>query len=352
MSDPFTNNSSLTTNKKGGSSIKSRGLGSSERDASSAEGTSSTTKTSSTTTKTSNSSGATISTASAFNSTTTSTGNSTSGRQLSQCALTLRETILTIEWTDGAAREVSVNLNQYVAYTSGVLRWVSRGQGGFRSTCQEKSIRLDGTDLIASCREAHSGNYQPVRLSLNGCITFNPLTNLFEPSELEATSSIPGAKEIVASSTSLLDVTLISSFNLAKFLGDPGFQKVMTGVAERAENDAQDRRLAVMSQMNEEVEEINKEVNDLQKRLESVASRAQKATKDMKTQLDAISSESAQRFEREMTTLINSVAKMTMNAIYAQIRELTVLSVDQQTAYETNWPLPPPKTEGPTASAH
>ncbi|KAJ6540588.1 hypothetical protein B0H19DRAFT_1175901 [Mycena capillaripes] len=126
----------------------------------------------------------------------------------------------------------------------------------------------------------------------------------------------------------------------------------MTGVAERAENDAQDRRLAVMSQMSEEVEEINKEMNDLQKRLESVASRAQKATEEVRTQLDAISNESAQRFEREMITLTNAVAKMTINAVYAQLRELTVLTVEQQTAYQTHWPLPPHKTERPTATAH
>ncbi|KAJ7925114.1 hypothetical protein B0H13DRAFT_2314902 [Mycena leptocephala] len=277
------------------------------------------------------------------------TRNSASGQQLSQCTLTLRETILTIKWTDGAG--VTVNLNQYVRYIGGELQWVPRGTGGFRSACQEKSILLEGTILVASCREVDSASYKQVRLDLNAYITFNSTSNVFEPLELEF--SLMGAEKIVDSSRSLLDVTLISSFNLSKLLRDPTFYKAITDVSERAENDAHDRRLAVMSQMNEEVTEINKEVNELRERLEEVVNKSQRATEEMKTQLEAISKESAQRFEREMTMLIEAVAKMTMKAVYAQIRELElkVLTVEQQEAYEAHWPAPPPyKTQSPTVS--
>ncbi|KAF7328737.1 High osmolarity signaling protein SHO1 [Mycena venus] len=297
--------------------------------------------------------------------TSVSVPNSVSGQQLSNCTLTLRETILTIGWT-GAVHDVTVNLNLYVAYIGGELRWVSRGTGGFRNTCQEKSILLEGAVLVASGREGHSGNFKQVRLDLNSYITLNSATGLFEPKELEV--SLTGAEKILDSSRSLLDISLISSFNLSKLLRDPAFHKTITDVAERAENDAHDHRLAVMSQMNEEVEEIKKEVNGLQKklesgvsnkegnefqkRLESIVNRFQKATEEMKTQLESISQESAQRLEREMTILIDAVTKMAMKTVYAQIRELElkVLTVQQQEAYEVQWPSSY-KTEGTTTEA-
>ncbi|KAJ7241973.1 hypothetical protein C8J57DRAFT_1244221 [Mycena rebaudengoi] len=270
--------------------------------------------------------------------------------KLSQCTLTLRETILTIEWTGGP--HVTVNLNQYVAYIGGELRWVSRGTGGFRSTCQGKSILLEGTVLVASCREGDSGDYQKVRLDLNDYIVFDSETNAFRPHELEFT--LTGAEKIVDSSRSLVDITLISSINLSKLLRDPGFYKAIKDVAERAENDAHDQRLAVMSKMNEEVEEIKKEVDELKKRLDSVVSRSQEATEEMTTQLESISEKSTQRFEREMTTLINAVAKEAMKAVYAQIRELElkVLTVEQQKAYQDYWSPPPYKPEGTAESVH
>ncbi|KAJ7020519.1 hypothetical protein C8F04DRAFT_1196560 [Mycena alexandri] len=106
------------------------------------------------------------------NNMTRSSGNSTSGPRLSdsECTLALRGTILTIRWTGGTgtAKAVTVNLNLYVAYTDGGLHWVSRGAGGFRSTSEEKSIRLgEGAVLVASCREGSSGSYQDVQLDLN-----------------------------------------------------------------------------------------------------------------------------------------------------------------------------------------
>ncbi|KAJ7321284.1 hypothetical protein DFH08DRAFT_1085920 [Mycena albidolilacea] len=345
MSDPATNNSA---SKRGSSPTRK---GTSAHDTSSTETASKTTKTSSTTTKTSKSSSSTATGNTLISNTltsSTSTRNTSSGQDLSQCTLTLRETILTIEWTGGSP--VIVNLNQYVAYIGGQLRWVSRGTGGFRTTCQEKSIQLDGTVLVASCREGDSGDYQKVRLDLTPHIIFDSTTNFYRPDELEFT--LAGAETIVESSRSLMDITLISTFNLSKLLREPAFNRAITEVAERAESDAHDQRLAAMNGMTEEVEEIKKEVEDLQKRLESVATRSQKATEDMKTQLESISKESTQRFEREMTTLVNALAKEAMKAVYAQIRELQVLTVEQQTAYESHWPPPPYKadaTPGPTA---
>ncbi|KAJ7260453.1 hypothetical protein B0H12DRAFT_1217928 [Mycena haematopus] len=334
MSDP-------ATNKRGASPT---------RKVSSTEAMSTTTKSSSTTTKTSKSSGSTASAASTFISntvTSASTKTTTSSRQLSQCTLTLRETILTIE-SDGD--HVTVNLNLYVAYIGGQLRWVPRGTGGFRNTCQEKSIKLEGTVLVALCREGHSGDYQQVQLDLSDRIIFDSETKAFRPDELEFT--LTGAEKIIDSSRSLMDITLISSFNLAKLLREPAFHKAITDVAERAENDAHDQRLAVVSQMNEKVEEIKEEVDELKKRLERVVGKSEQATEEMKNQLESISKESAQRFEREMTTLINAVAKEAMNAVYAQIRELTVLTVEQQKAYEVNWPPPPYKSDGTPESVN
>ncbi|KAJ7022354.1 hypothetical protein C8F04DRAFT_1194563 [Mycena alexandri] len=246
---------------------------------------------------------------------------------------------------------VTVNLNLYVAYTDGELHWVSRGAGGFRSTSAEKSIRLEeGAVLVASCREGSSGSYQDVQLDLNDYFTFNSGTNVFEPIELEFT--LEGAEEIVESSRSLMDITLISSFNLSKLLNEPVLHKAITDVAERAESDAQDQRSAVMSQMNEEVEAINEEMKELKEKLEKVANRSRKATEEVNEKLETISKESSQRFEREMTTLINAVAKMAMKAVYAQIRELElkVLSVKQQEVYEAHWPPPPYKAAAATGS--
>ncbi|KAJ7827843.1 hypothetical protein B0H14DRAFT_3144384 [Mycena olivaceomarginata] len=340
MSDPATKNSA---SKRGTSPTGKGTSGTSAHDTSSTETASKTTKTSSTTTKTSKSGSTATGNTLISNTVTssTSTRNTSSGQDLSQCTLTLRGTILTIEWTGGSP--VTVNLNQYVAYIGGGLRWVSRGTGGFRTTCEEKSIQLDGTFLVASCREGDSGDYQKVRLDLNHHIIFDSATGFYRPDELEFT--LAGAETIVESSRSLLDITLISTFNLSKLLREPAFNKAITEVAERAESDAHDQRLAAMNEMTEEVEEIKKEVEDLQKRLESVATRSQKATEDMKTQLESISKESTQRFEREMTTLVNALAKEAMKAVYAQIRELQVLTVEQQTAYESHWPPPPYKAD-------
>ncbi|KAJ7790870.1 hypothetical protein B0H14DRAFT_2937696, partial [Mycena olivaceomarginata] len=295
--------------------------GTSAHDTSSTETASKTTKTSSTTTKTSKSGSTATGNTLISNTVTssTSTRNTSSGQDLSQCTLTLRGTILTIEWTGGSP--VTVNLNQYVAYIGGGLRWVSRGTGGFRTHARRRKVRLD----------------------LNHHIIFDSATGFYRPDELEFT--LAGAETIVESSRSLLDITLISTFNLSKLLREPAFNKAITEVAERAESDAHDQRLAAMNEMTEEVEEIKKEVEDLQKRLESVATRSQKATEDMKTQLESISKESTQRFEREMTTLVNALAKEAMKAVYAQIRELQVLTVEQQTAYESHWPPPPYKAD-------
>ncbi|KAF7377918.1 hypothetical protein MSAN_00215600 [Mycena sanguinolenta] len=334
--------------KRGSSPLRKTAFGPSVQSASSAQAMSTSTKTTSTTTKTSNSSGSIDSGANTLINTVTSTSTRSTnfGGQLSQCTLVLRETILTI---DGGDRG-TINLNQYVAYIGGKLLWVSRGTGGFRSASKEKSIVLEGTVLVAWCREGNSGNYQKAELDLNGYIILDSKTNVFRPTEVEFT--LAGAEKIVDSSRSLMDITLISSFNLSKLLRDPAFYHAITDVAERAESDAHDQRLAVVSEMTEEVEEIKKEVEELRQKLESVATRSQDATEKMKTQLESISKESTQRFEREMTTLINAVAKEAMRAVYTQIRELElkVLTVEQQKVYEAHWPPPPYKPEATAAS--
>ncbi|KAJ7718466.1 hypothetical protein B0H16DRAFT_1700691 [Mycena metata] len=299
------------------------------------------TKNSSSTTKTSNetSSGGTTYSSTTFNSEKKSSTTQSSGFRLSdpECTLTLQGTILTIRWSGNAQ---DVNLNLYVAYMNGRLTWTARGSGGFRSVSEEKTIRLKDTTLIASCREGKSAAYEETRLDLNNYFTFDSATNVFVPNELAFT--LVGGEKIIDSSRSLVDITLISQFNLAKLLREPAFYKAITDVAERAESDAEDRRSAVMNSMSDEVEEINKEMKELTERLEKVATKAQKATKEVNEKLEAISRESTKRFEREMTTLIVAVEAMAMKAFYAQIYELQLkfLSVEQQSAYATHWPPP------------
>ncbi|KAJ7644689.1 hypothetical protein FB45DRAFT_298757 [Roridomyces roridus] len=282
-------------------------------------------------------------TSSSSSSHSSSSTTSASGGFLSQAKLTLRrDTLLDITWSN-AAHDVTINLNQYVAFTGNKLVWSVRDAGGFRSAC--KGIVLDGTFLVAYAREDADGS-QESRLDLGGYIIFNPLTKVFEPAGLGFSQD--GAEKIVASSRSLLDVTLISSFNIAKLLRDPAFAHAIKDVAERAETNAQNQREEAMREMSEEVEGIKNEANQLRDRLDKLASRADTAMSEMKSHIEEISRESSSRFEQEMTTLINSVAAMTLKAVYAQIRELDlkILNVDQQTAYETHWAPPPYQPTG------
>ncbi|KAJ7056305.1 hypothetical protein C8F01DRAFT_1311061 [Mycena amicta] len=331
--------SSTGANKKTSSTTSASGNSSTT----SASNTSSNTKSSSTTSnsKTSKTSGSTTSsTSTTSSSSSSSTSSSSSSGQLGLATLTLRGTILTIAWADAAA-DVTVNLNLYVAYKGGKLEWASRGSGGFRTKSDEKTIRMEGTFLVASCHEDSSGPYAEVRLDLGGYIIFNSVTKLFGPTEL--TITFAGAEKIVESSRSLLDITLISSFKLSKLLDDPAFKGALTEVSERAESDAHDQRLAVMNKMSEEVEEIKTELEELKTKLEEVVTKSKKATEDMKNELESISHKSTERFQREMKTLVDAVAAMAMKAVYAQIHELQlkVLSVQQQEVYEQHWPPPP-----------
>ncbi|KAF8125543.1 hypothetical protein K438DRAFT_2002027 [Mycena galopus ATCC 62051] len=206
-----------SASKQKKTSSTKKGASGTSRSSTSTEATSSVAKTSSTTTK--------IFTASTLisnimvSASARSSRSSATEQKLSKCTLALQGTILTIGGWTGAAKDVTVNLNQYVAYIGDKLQWVSRGTGGFRSRSEEKSIRLEeGAILVASCREGDSGNYRLVRLDLNGCITYNSVTNVFQPNELGF--NLVGAEKIVDSSRSLMHVTLISRLlvgNAAKY---------------------------------------------------------------------------------------------------------------------------------------
>ncbi|KAJ6488760.1 hypothetical protein C8R45DRAFT_929468 [Mycena sanguinolenta] len=273
-----------------------------------------TTKTTAKTSSKSSESGASTLINKAVELTSTRTVTTSGSMQLTKC---LRETILTIAFNGTRVGTVNLNL------------------------CKEKSIEVDGTLLVAWCRERESEAYQRVVLDLNSYIIFDSETNVIQTQELDF--MLAGADKLVDSSRTMMDITLIFSFNLSKLLSEPGFRTAITEVAERAESDAHDQRLAAMSEMNEQVEEIKKEVEELREKLESVATKSQKASETMKEQLDSMNKESSLRFEREMTMLINAVAKEAMKAVYAQIREfnLQVLTVEQQKAYEVHWAPPP-----------
>jgi hypothetical protein len=133
-----------------------------------------------------------------------------------------------------------------------MLVW-GRGGGGFSKKC--KNIRLKGVILIASCPVNLGGSggaegYIDAELDLNDHFAFS--RNGFQP-------NIPDTEfEAFISAASWMNLTVISEANMRMFLQHPSFQKAVSSVVRRAVEVSNLQTLAVVQQMVQKLETINK----------------------------------------------------------------------------------------------
>ncbi|KAF8145260.1 hypothetical protein K438DRAFT_2099731 [Mycena galopus ATCC 62051] len=181
-------------------------------------------------------------------------------RGLRGCQLTLKGTSLTIKWSvpDNLhdKGETTVDLDIHVATINGKLVW-GRGGGGFSKKC--KNIRLKGVVLIASCPvdlggSVGAGGYIDAELDLNDHFAFS--RDGFQP-------NIPDTEfEAFISAASWMNLTVISEANMCMFLQHPAFQKAITSVVRRSVEVSNIQTLAVVQQMVQKLETINKSTEE------------------------------------------------------------------------------------------